>query len=138
MGVDTGIGATIGFGTTVFLADVKSINGNTIREIIGTSHLGTTTARTFINATSQEPGQLTVGIEFDPGVMDTTPIPISAVNEAITITFPKMTGQDTAAIMVCDGFVAGYKAHIEGGQLMSAELTVQLSGEPLWTDSVAE
>lgn len=133
MGVDTGMGASVAFGTTGFTANWKSINGQTQREIIDKTHLGSTSAREAIQAKMKNPGTLEMEIQLDPGM--TTAIPMTTTAETVTVTFPLMSGQTTAASLSSSGFVTGYKAHVEGGQMMTANLTVQLTGKPTWTDS---
>lgn len=110
--VDLGTGITITFGTSGFAAEITSVSMDDIsREVIDTSHLGTTPAgageigsRTFLAGKLSNPGMLNIEGHHDA---DLTP-PIEAAAEVITITFPLGTGETTASKWVFNGQMTSY------------------------------
>lgn len=119
MAIDVGTGVTITFGTSGFTASVMSISHNGIsRPVVKTSHLGTTTADTFMPGDLYDAGEVKLSIQFDPAA---TKPPIAGAAETITIDF----GTPTIAF---SGFVTdwGYEVPLE--ELMTAEITIKASG----------
>lgn len=124
MAVITGHGTTISWGTTTgWTPTCISITGpGATREVLDTTHLGTTGAR------SKKPGDLpdwqpvTVDYFYEPE--DGYP-PIAAVAETITLTNPDAG----AATEVFSGFVSGFEGaeHVTD-QLMRCTLTIQPAG----------
>lgn len=126
MPVDNGTGASVTFGTSGFTANITAINGDSIeRPSIDTTHLGTTTARTFIPGDLVDQGNLTLEIQFDP---DTTP-PIKTATETITVTFPLSSGGTTAADWEFSGFGTSFEYGVPLEELMTGSLTVKVTGD---------
>lgn len=125
MGVDNGQGASITFGTSGFTANIESISHDGLeRESIPTTHLGTTTARTFIPGDLYDPGELTLDVQFNP---DDWP-PIDQAAETITVTFPLGSGASTPATWAASGFATGFNYGIQVESLMTGQLTCKFSG----------
>lgn len=131
MPVDNGTGGTITFGTSGFTANISNINWDGMeRASIATSHLGTTTAHTFIPGDLYDPGELSLDIQFDP---DEFP-PINSAAETITVTYPLSSGGTTAANWAATGFVTGASHVVPLEALMTGTITVKLSGAITNTD----
>lgn len=123
--MDIGTGTTITFATG-FFAEILDITGPGLsRESIQTSHMGTTTAHTFLPGDLYDGGELTVELGLDVGQ---TP-PISSVAESITITGP---GGDTIAF---DGFMTGFEPRIPLEDRMTATATIKVTGTVTFTQS---
>lgn len=126
MPVDNGTGASITFGTSSFTANITAINGESIeRASIETSHLGTTTARTFIPGDLFDPGSISLDIQFDP---DTEP-PWNGATETVTITFPLSSAGTTAADWEASGFMTSFDYGVPLEELMTGTMTVKLTGD---------
>lgn len=138
LAVDSGVGLTVTFGTSGFTAELEDFRWTGItRTAIPTSHLGTTAPganqfgnKTYMPARLSDPGQLQLQMHFNPQ----TNLPIDAVAEVITITYPKPPADSTAASWSASGFVTD----IEIGEQMEAanmiNVTVKLSGKVSMTD----
>ena len=119
MATDIGTGATITFGTSGFTAEITNMDhGDMGREAIDTSHLGTTTARTFMPGDLYDPGSLTLDIHFD----NANDPPLTGAAETITITFPDASTRSGS------GFVTGYSYSVPLEDKMTAQMTVKFSG----------
>jgi len=134
MAVDNGTGASVTFGTSSFTANITAINGEAIeRPAIDTTHLGTTTARTFIPGDLVDHGTLTLEIQFAPD--DSPPIKLAA--ETITVTFPLSAGGATAANWAFSGFATSFSYGVPLEELMTGSLTLKVTGDITATDEVA-
>lgn len=137
--VDVTTGSTIVFGTSGFTSEIMSFTWSGIaREPIDTSHLGTAAAssnefgnRTFIPGRLIDPGEATLERHFDPD----QDIPIGAVAETITITFPLVTGDTTAANWAGSGFATAFDVTGPLDEKMTATMTVKFSGNITMTDA---
>ena len=131
MPVDIGTGASIAFGTSSFTANVMAINGNDIsRAAIQTSHLGTTGNHTFMPGDLVDNGNIQLDIQFNP---DEQP-PIAGAAETITISFPLGAGGTNKATAAFTGFVTGWSWGAPLEELMTASITIKVSGAITWTD----
>lgn len=131
MPVDLGTGASITFGTSGFTANITAINGQPItRPAIKTSHLGTTTADTFIPGDLYDPGGVQCEIQFDP---DDFP-PVSGAVETITVTFPLGAGGSVAAKWAFSGFMTDFSYGVPLEELMTGSFTLKASGAITPTD----
>lgn len=127
-----GHGSTITFATSGFTASIRSFNPASMsRDAIDDSHAGTTGKfRTFC-AGMIDMGELTIDIIFDP---DTDP-PIDGAAETITITFPTPSGQSTPADWEFTGFMTAYNPTVPFDGLLTASVTVKISGDITYTAS---
>lgn len=133
MPVDNGTGASVAFGSSSFTANITAINGEGIeRPAIDTTHLGTTTARTFIPGDLVDHGTLTLEIQFDPD--DYPPIKLAA--ETITVTFPLAGSGTAAAKWEFSGFATGFDYGVPLEELMTGSLTIKVTGDITKTDQV--
>ena len=130
--VDIGTGTTIGFGTSSWTSELLSIDWSGIsREAIETSQMATAAAgankfgnRTYVPGQLSDPGELTCEFHLDP---DKEP-PIDQPAETITVTFPLVSGDSTAANWACSGFATGFSASIPLEDKMTATMTIKLTG----------
>lgn len=119
--------ADVGTGTTFtfsgFSGELLSINGSGItREVINTSHMGTTSYHTFLKCDLVDPGELELEFAFDPS----SPVPITGDAATGTVTF---TDSSTfASSMICTAWSWG--APLE--DKMTATATFKCTGSPTW------
>jgi hypothetical protein len=119
--------ATVGTGTTItfdsgFFAEILSVTWSGIsRPSIATSHMGTTTALTFVPGDLFDPGELSVELAFAPG----TEPPWGDDAETVTVTWPDAGDATWAA----SGFLTGFEATSQLEERMTATATVKLSGD---------
>jgi len=126
MPIDIGTGATVGFGTSSFSANITGININGIsRGVVDTTHLGTTTARTFIPTDLIDAGEFELEIQHDVSKYP----PIKGAAETITLTYPLSTGGTTAGSYSFTGFATNYDANIPLEELQTGTLTIKISGD---------
>ena len=120
---DIGTGATITFGTNAFSGQIASITHSGItREVVETSHLGTTGGRTYFPGDLYDPGELELGVIYNASVR---PV-FTATAETITVVYPNGTA---TASLAASGFVTRFtpgNLTLEG--LQEASVTVKLSG----------
>lgn len=123
---DNGTGASITFGTSGISLRVNSIDWDGIERVsIDTTHLGTTTARTFIPGDLYDPGMLNVEVQFDPS----TALPMLLVAETITLSFPIPAGSSTHPTWAASGFITKYKPGVKLEALMTGTLEIKFSGQ---------
>lgn len=107
---DEGRGATLTLGTNTWetAALITSITPDAVtRAALETTHLGTTTARSFIPEDLVDNGGFT--IEFLANGADTNAIlPVLQAAETVTITYAVMTGNTTGQIITGSGFCTEY------------------------------
>lgn len=129
---DVGTGVTIVFGTSGFSADIESVNGQSIeRPVVETSHMGTTTYKTFMPGDLTDPGGVEFEFHFDP---DEQP-PITSAAETITITFPIPTGLANGATLASSGFIASWSWGTPLEDKMVGNANVKFSGTSTWSDA---
>jgi hypothetical protein len=123
-----GTGTTITFATSAFTAEVIDIQHPELsRESLETTHLGTTTAKTFQPSKLHDPGECSITVHHDPA--DEASDLIGEDPEVITITYPLESGQSTAATKVFTGFVTSVGGEsMKVGELMQTKLTIKITG----------
>ena len=120
-GVD-GLGTTITFPTSEFSANIIDVDGPSMeRGAIDVTHMGTTTAMTFIPAKIYDGGSVNITFEFNGG--DDPPIDQAA--EAIVIDWAGSNGTGQHAF---SGFMTNYKPGAKIGDRMTAEATLKCTG----------
>lgn len=105
---DDGLGATLTLGTSTWEANavITSITPDAItREALDTTHLGTTTAKTFIPTDLRDNGGFSV--EFLADAANTVCPPMAAA-ETVTITYPPPSGSTNGATISGSGFCTEY------------------------------
>ena len=118
-----GTGTTITFGTSGFSANIMSVDGPGItREAIETTHMGTTTAKTFIPADLIDGGEMSFTMQFD-GALDP---PTDAAAETITIDWG---GAGTGEKWTFSGFMTGFNPSSPLEELMTASATLKVTGD---------
>jgi len=129
---DVGTGTKIVFGTSAFSAELTGIAGSDIsREVVDTSHMGTTVYRTFMPSDLADPGTTEMEIAFNPNSQP----PITAAAETITITFPVPSGDSSGATFAGSGFVSNWSWGDPLEDKMTASISIKWTGTPTWTDS---
>ena len=123
--IDVGTGTTIVFQTSGFNAFILGVDGpDQSRESIDTTHLGTTSAKTYRPGDLIDNGELSLDLAFDPDLT----IPISSAVETIVITFPVPAGKTTGAQWSFSGFVTGHSPSVALEDKMTSKLTVKITG----------
>lgn len=119
---DTGIGTTITFtGSTAFIANVLTLSWDGIsRPALDTSHLGTSTWRTFIPGDLVDPGSLAIEMQFEAANAP----PITATANTVTINFP---GGGTTNDWSATGFLTDFAINVDEG-IQTATANLKLSG----------
>lgn len=132
--VDVGTGTTIGFADSNFTSELLSLEWSGIsKPSIDVSHMGTPDAGAgkignmpFISGDLTDPGEITVEFHFDPD--KDVPINGSDAAEVITITWPKVPADASAATWVVTGFVTSFEISDPLEDKMTATMTIKLSG----------
>jgi len=124
---DIGDGATIAFTTSTFTGSWKTLQHTGVaRASVDTTHLGTTTAKTYMPGDLYDPGEISGTLSYDP---DDQP-PYNGAAETITITFPG------GATMAATGFVTNFdEPSLENDVEMIASVTIKLTGSITWIDA---
>jgi len=130
--VDLGTGTTITFGTSGFSAEITNISHDGInREIIETSHLGTSPAganeigsKTFLAGDLSDPGELTLEGHFDG---DDIP-PVEGAPETVTVTFPLGSGETTPTTWQFSGQMTGFSYNVPLEDKITFTATVKAVG----------
>lgn len=125
MAADQGTGTTITFATSSFSADVLSIGGSgASRDAVETTHMGTTTGKTFAPADIEDSGEFSMEIAFLGSL--TIPTLLGAVAEAITIDW---AGTGTGYKWGFSGFCTSFDVTSSINERMTANVTVKVSGD---------
>ena len=120
MAQDIATGSSVAFNSS-FFAQITNIDwGGLSRESVETTHMGTTTARTFKESDLYDAGELTVNGLFDPA----TRPPIDDASEELTLTWAA-SGNTWKA----QGFMTGFSATGAMEEMMTFSGTVKLSGD---------
>jgi len=108
-----------------------SVSGIT-REAIETSHMGTTSYKSFVPADLTDPGTLELEIAFDADF----PAPVTAAADTVTITFPQHSSEaSTAAKFAASMFVTDFSFSVPFEDRQTASVSLKLTGAPTWTAS---
>jgi hypothetical protein len=138
--VNIGTGTTLTFTTSGFSAEIiETIDWTAItRGAVDTTHMTTTQpsagnfgGRTYIPTKFADPGQIALMVHFKPD----TNVPINGVAETITVTFPLVTGDATAASWSATGFITEMGPSIPLEDKMVNRITVKLTGLVTMTDA---
>lgn len=136
---DLGTGTSIAFGTSGYAAILRAITGWTgiSREVVDFTPLavaaaspGTIGNRVYKAAHAVDPGTIECEFFFNPNL---TP-PIGGDPETITVTFPIVTGDSTAAYWQAQGMMLTFEVSgIELDQPMVARSTIKITGAITFT-----
>lgn len=140
---DTGNGATLtqtgtdaavlNFFTTVQVKRIEFPEESV--EKLDSSHLGTTTYRSYIPADLSDPPSLTVSCIFDTSV----DLPSAGADMGtVTVTYPLRTGEVGAATYAGTGYLGAItRPTVANGEIMEVSLRVDFDGEtgPAFTKS---
>ena len=136
--VNSGMGVTIAFGTSAFLANITGISGgDLVREMYDSSHFGSAVGTDFADVRwmEQAPAEMAsvddiaVEIQFD---IDTLP-PIDQPIEVITIQCPPKTGQATGGKLVVNGCMKKYGGSYTMKDIRRGSFIIGVSGPPEFT-----
>ena len=109
--------------STGFLANIHSINWDGMtREVIETTHMGTTVAKTFLPDPLYDPGELTVEMDFDSDAGISGLSIVTAAGETVTITWPD--GETWA----CAGWLTDLSITAERAGVISATAKIKFTG----------
>lgn len=127
---DVATGLTVGFGTHTSVDDLQVISvtlGGISRPALATSHLGTTAVgsnemsnATFIPGRIVDGGEMTLEVHWNPDKI----IPFEDDDTGETITITTLEG----ATVVFSGFVTGFEINAPLDEVMTATITVKVSG----------
>lgn len=138
-GIQTGHGATLTFTATgsapAFTGTFISVGGfEQGREVLDSSHLGTTDYRTKKSGDLVDPGEFTVEMFFDVDVQP--PVTQADGEYTVRVTYPDSTsGAGAGGYVEGGGFISGWSsAELVTDQLMTASITVAWEDGPTWTD----
>jgi hypothetical protein len=122
-----GTGASIAFGSSLFSADLISLTlPESTREVIDTTHLGTTAAKTKKPAKLINVGEISCEFDHDPSQLNLT----QRDPEQITIRYPLLTGQATPTTLVFNGFVSSQGGEeMKVDQRMMTKVTIVVNGD---------
>ena len=133
---DDGLGATLTLGTSTWEANavITSITPDAItREALDTTHLGTTTAKTFIPTDLRDNGGFSV--EFIADAANTVCPPMSTA-ETVTITYPPPSGSTNGATISGSAFCVEYTPQSAApGELMKGSAKWKWTGNITFTAS---
>jgi len=122
MSADIGTGSTVVFGTSGFTADIIGVNLSGItRETVNTSHMGTTTAHTFMLTDLVDNGTMELEIAWVAGLVP--PILTNAAMETVTVSF---AGSASSLSFLCGQTDLGIVVPLE--DKMTATCTFKISG----------
>jgi hypothetical protein len=137
--VNVGTGTTITFGTSGYSANILSVSWDGIeRQMFDSSHMGTAAPgankfgnKTFIASKLSDPGTLTLEVHHNP---QTNP-PVDGAFETVTVTWPQVSGDSTAASWAGSGAIQSYRVNDPHDGIMSATMVVKFSGNVTMTDA---
>ncbi len=116
--------AESGNGTTItmagYSANILDLSWSSSRDSIETSHMGTTTAKTFIPDDLYDLGEITLETEF----LTTTLPPIGGAAETLTIS---MGGLGASNTWEGSGFLTGFDISVPMGNRMTATMTWKMT-----------
>lgn len=119
-----GTGTTLTLATSTWTVEIQDINfSGWSREFIDTSHMGTTTARTFSPHDLYDGGEVTIDYHFNPDTATNLP-PIGAAAETFTIGSISNTNDDISF----SGFVTNNDISIPFEDKMTGTVTIKVTG----------
>ena len=138
-GSDIATGLEIAFGTSSWTAEIDDSNWSGIeRAIIEKTHHGSTQSgsnevggREFVPGAFEDPGTLDLDIFFDPSDWP----PINGAPETITISYRLKSGDSTKATAAGVGFIASMSQALPQEEMMTATISIKLSGVWSLTDA---
>ena len=130
--VAASFGITVEFLTSGFSAEIMDIDGpspsrgsiDVTHQGVGTPSAGQFGNRLFIPEDLVDGGEVTLSCHFNP---DTVP-PVHGANETVQITWPKASGDTSAATWSFPGHVTNYPVSAPLGDKMTADVTVKVAG----------
>lgn len=133
---DIGTGATLGFASATESYAIRNISiGDVSRAAVDSSHLGTTTARTFIAGDLYDPGTIEVEYLYDPATASTNKPILTDAAQTITITWQKTaTTATTGGKFAASGFITSFGQSTPLEDIQVANMTFKCSGAITFTD----
>jgi len=144
--VDSGYGVTVVFGTSGFTGQLIGDPewGGITRESIATSHHATTLqgtdefgSKTFIPSDLVDPGTLSMTVHantFQTSAVDQPPVGLVA--ETVTLTWPKVAADVSAAAWSASCFVTECSATFPIEDVVAFDITVKITGNVTVTAAV--
>lgn len=134
MAADEGRGASLTLGTSSWDSSIQllSITPDAVtRGSLETTHLGTSTYRTFTPEDLQDAGGFTVEFFHDGDIEP----PIGSAAETVTITDPLQSGWSTGSLITGSGFCDSYTPGSKSvGELMRGSAHFKWAGSITYTD----
>lgn len=119
-------GTTAVFGTSSFAINIDEISWEgATREAINTSHMGTTTAHTFVPADLVDQGTITLSGHYDP---DEDP-PQNGAAETVTISWPLESGETNKATLAASVFLISFSASAPKEDKATCTATFKITGD---------
>jgi len=135
MTVRTGTGTTVTLGTTDYdieITGITDISGTV--EVIDTTHLGTTSARTKMLGDLTNWESMSADFHVDPDKLDTLKTAMG-LTQTVTITFKTVTGETTGASFVFSGGITSHNFSIPLEDKMVGNYTISILGDVTPTDA---
>lgn len=138
---DIGTGASLTFSSATESYDVLSIDVSDVsRPSVDTSHLGTTTARTFIPGDLYDPGTMEIEYLLDPSTMSTNRPIIDNAAETITLQWAEVTSSTATNAaggkFSASGFATSWSCSTPLEDRITATLGFKFSGAITFTNEV--
>ena len=139
--VDIGFGTSVVFGTSGFSANLLSLDiGGIAVETPESSHMGLSSPsagtygnREFLSGGLIDGGEVTMEFHFNPN----DAVPVVGTSETVAISFPLASGDTTRANWAFTGIVSGFNPSVPMDDVMTASLTVKVTGAVTQTDSLS-
>lgn len=136
---DTGMGCTLVLGTTAFTGRLRSFSWSGIsREVVENNHMGLSAPSSgkfgnaeFLAVDIVDPGEVQFVVRMNTGQSGATaqpPIMQMPASETITVTWPKATGDSTAATWAGTGICTGVETGAEMNAGIDLTVTYKLTG----------
>ena len=139
MPVDIGTGASISIaGATVFTAQYTNLAWDGIEKaVIQTSHLGTTTAHTYVLGDLYDPGELSCDLWWDINKVPPFTSVGGSTFSTITMTLPIAPTFAVAGTMAASGAVRGISMAIPLEDMMTQTIAIKFSGTITFTSATS-
>ena len=133
---DIGTGASLALTTSGWTPQITEMNwGGIDREMVETTHLATTTAKTYLPGDLYDPGELSLSVFYEPG----NEPPTNGALETVTLTFPLNTAQsvDVAATLAGSAAMTSFSFGVPLEDMITADVSFKFSGPLTWTSATS-
>ena len=133
---DIGTGASLALATSAWAPQISEMNwGGIDRDMVESTHLATTTARSYLPADLYDPGELNLSVFYEPG----NEPPTNGALETVTLTFPLNTAQGVAVAATLAGSAAmtSFSFSVPLEDMITADVSFKFSGVLTWTSATS-